>query len=198
MPNNRPNNRGGERVYFDFLFSLSFPPPILFQGNPDSTSNQSQSIFNFNSPIASVKRPNFLTHLYELLSKIFYITLYCALYSSPRTVYNRNGKKTRGNDSFQLELIDHQLSPPLSHLLSLMDRVYNNESRREPRGDVDLDERERNEERASERGSQPALGVENSAAAVVTVDRRTVAPVARDSYLTPVCTICTHGVVPLR
>lgn len=41
MPNNRPNNRGGERVYFVFLFPLSFPPPILFQGNPDSTSNQS-------------------------------------------------------------------------------------------------------------------------------------------------------------
>lgn len=106
----------------------------------------------------------------------------------------KKNARQRVDDSFQLELIDHQLSPPLSHLLSLMDRVYNNESRREPRGDVDLDERERNEERAR----QPALGVENSAAAVVTVDRRTVAPVARDSYLTPVCTICTHGVVPLR
>lgn len=190
MPNNRPNNRGGERVYFVFLFPLSFPPPILFQGNPDSTSNQS---IQFQFPNCFCKATEFSYSFVRAFIQDFLHNAVLRVIFHPE-IYNRNGKKTRGNDSFQLELIDHQLSPPLSHLLSLMDRVYNNESRREPRGDVDLDERERNEERAR----QPALGVENSAAAVVTVDRRTVAPVARDSYLTPVCTICTHGVVPLR
>lgn len=194
MPNNRPNNRGGERVYFDFLFSLSFPPPILFQGNPDSTSNQS---IQFQFPNCFCKAIEFSYSFVRTFIQDFLHNAVLRVIFHPEryiTEMEKKNARQRVDDSFQLELIDHQLSPPLSHLLSLMDRVYNNESRREPRGDVDLDERERNEERAR----QPALGVENSAAAVVTVDRRTVAPVARDSYLTPVCTICTHGVVPLR
>lgn len=150
MPNNRPNNRGGERVYFDFLFSLSFPPPILFQGNPDSTSNQS---IQFQFPNCFCKATEFSYSFVRAFIQDFLHNAVLRVIFHPE-IYNRNGKKTRGNDSFQLELIDHQLSPPLSHLLSLMDRVYNNVAERATRGRGSR--RKRTKRRASERARQPA------------------------------------------
>lgn len=78
----------------EFISSSFFLFPFLHL----SSSKEIQTpprirAFNFNSPIASVKRPNFLTHLYELLSKIFYITLYCALYSTQKYITEMEKKR---------------------------------------------------------------------------------------------------------
>lgn len=151
MPNNRPNNRGGERVYFDFLFSLSFPPPILFQGNPDSTSNQS---IQFQFPNCFCKATEFSYSFVRAFIQDFLHNAVLRVIFHPEryiTEMEKKNARQRVDDSFQLELIDHQLSPPLSHLLSLMDRVYNNVAERATRGRGSR--RKRTKRRASEAAS---------------------------------------------
>lgn len=148
MANNRPNNRGGIPLdatpsirLFRLPFSLSSPPFL------SSSKIQKKSEDSISIPRCSIKRPSLL--LFHLLTSFyprFYITRYCALHSA------QNGNRNRNRSTHRRFLPTNRPStlPSFPHLLSLMDRVCNNESRPEPRG------RGSRRERNGELGSQLA------------------------------------------
>lgn len=149
MANNRPNNRGGipldatrRYVCFDFLFSLSSPP--FLSSSKISQKKSRIRGFNFNSPLLD-KATEFTSSTYlRAFIQGFYITRYCALHSA------QNGNRNRNRSTHRRFLPTNRPStlPSFPHLLSLMDRVCNNESRPEPRGRGSR--RERNEELGSQ------------------------------------------------
>lgn len=78
----------------EFISSSFFLFPFLHL----SSSKEIQTpprirAFNFNSPIASVKRSNFLTHLYELLSKILHNAVLRVIFHPERYITEMEKKR---------------------------------------------------------------------------------------------------------